>query len=154
MAYASAELINAIRFETGDTDPALPILSDEEITYALNKYNGSINKAWPQCATWILFKLAQVGDETVLGISLKGAKAAEQYRLALQMKLKDPTLNPVLAGLGSYVDENGKTQNAVYAGGISNSDMKANVDNVDNNYVPNPIYQKSENRPYTGPFTF
>lgn len=153
MACASPELINAIRIETGDTDPALPILSDDEIAYALNKYNGSINKAWPQCASWILFKLAQISDETVFGLSLKGSKAAEQYRLALQMKLKDPHLNPILDGLGSFVDADGKTQNPVYAGGISVSDMQANTANPDNNYIPNPIYQKGENNPFAGPFS-
>lgn len=147
------ELINAIRIEVGDTDPALPILSDDEITYALNKYNLSVNKAWPQAASWILFKLAQSGDDIVGIISTKGSKAAEQYRLALQMKLKDPTLNPILDGLGSYVDENGKTQNPIYAGGISVSDMHDNVANPDNNYIPNPIYQKSEDNPTAGPFS-
>ena len=147
------ELINAVRIEVGDTDPALPILSDSEITYALQKYNLSVNKAWPQCATWILFKLAQAGDELVGILSVKGSKAAEQYRLALQMKLKDPTLNPILDGLGSFVDADGKTQNPVYAGGISVSDMQANTANPDNNYIPNPIYQKGENNPFAGPFS-
>lgn len=153
MPCVTPELINAVRVETGDTDPALPILSDEEITYALNKYNLSINKAWPQAATWILFKLAQSGDDIVGIISTKGSKVAEQYRLALQMKLKDPTLNPILDGLASYVDANGKTQNPVYAGGISVSDMQANNANSDNNYIPSPIYQKSETSPFTGPFS-
>lgn len=147
------ELINAVRIEVGDTDPALPILSDSEITYALQKYNLSVNKAWPQCASWILFKLAQSGDELVGILSVKGSKAAEQYRLALQMKLKDPNLNPVLDGLGSFVDSDGKTQNPIYAGGISNSDMLANTSNPDNNYIPNPIYQKGENKPFAGPFS-
>ncbi|MGL5077414.1 MAG: hypothetical protein ACRDBG_16525, partial [Waterburya sp.] len=115
-----------------------------EITYALEKYNLSINKAWPQCASWVLLKLAQSGDEMVGIISVKGSKVAEQFRLALQMKLKDPTLNPLIDGLGSFVDPTGKLQNPVYAGGISNSDILANTNNSDNNYIPNPIYQKDQ----------
>lgn len=152
MACVTPELINAVRIEIGDTDPTLPILSDEEITYALNKYNLSVNRAWQQAASWVLFKLAQSGDDIVGIISTKGSKVAEQYRLALQMKLKDPNLNPLIDGIGSYVDSNGKTQNPIYAGGISVSDMQANNANSDNNYIPSPIYEKSETNPFAGPF--
>lgn len=153
MACVSPELINAVRIEVGDTDPALAIISDEEITYALNKYNGSVNKAWPQVASWILLKMSMVGDEQVGILSLRSSKATEQFRMALELKLKNPTLNPIIDGLGSYVDSDGKTQNPVYAGGISVSDMQANTANSDNNYVPCPIYQKSENPTYTGAFS-
>jgi hypothetical protein len=153
MTCVSPELINAIRIEVGDTDPALPLLHDDEITYALQKYNLSIDKAWPQCAMWILFKLSQAGDSTSGILSYRGSKVSEAYRLALQMKLTNPNLNPILDGLGSYVDDNGKTQNPVYAGGISNSDMKQNDANPDNNYIPNPIYAKSELKPFIGPFS-
>lgn len=153
MACVSPELINAIRIETGDTDPALPIISDEEIAYALNKYNLSVNKAWPQVASWILLKMSMSGDDSVVGIlSLRGSKAAESYRMALEMKLKSPVLNPMIDGLGSYTDSAGKTQNPIYAGGVSVSDMQANTANADNNYVPSPIYQKSESPPFAGPF--
>jgi hypothetical protein len=153
MSAVTPELINAVRIETGDTDPALPIVSDEEITYALNKYNLSVNKAWPQVASWILLKMSMSGDDSVVGIlSLRGSKAAESYRLALELKLKNPTLNPLIDGLGSYTDTNGKVQNPIYAGGISVSDMQANTANSDNNYVPDPIYQKSESPPFVGPF--
>ena len=151
MACVTPELINAIRIEVGDTDPTLPILSDEEITYALNKYNLSVNKAWPQAASWILFKLSMSGDDFVGILSVKGSKVSEAYRMALQLKLKDPTLNPLIDGLGSFVDANGKTQNPIYAGGISVSDMQANNANPDNNYIPNPIYEKSETNPFAGP---
>ncbi len=152
MPCVTPELINAVRIETGDTDPALPIISDEEITYALNKYNLSVNKAWPQVCSWILFKLAQSGEDIVGILGVKNSKVAEQYRLALELKLKNPAFNPLIEGLGSYVDANGKTQNPIYAGGISVSDMQANNANPDNNYIPNPIYEKSETNPFVGPF--
>ncbi len=147
------EMISAVRMEVADTDPAIPLMSDAEITYFLQKKNENITKASLDVARVILFKLSQQGDETVSVFSLKGSKAAEQYRLALELYLKNPHLNPVLDGLGSYTDENGKVQNPIYAGGISNSDMLANTSNPDNNYVPNPIYQKGEENPFNGPWS-
>ena len=137
------EMITAVRYEIGDFDPALPLLSDAEVTYFLNKNNESIRTASLDAARVALMKLAQNGDEVVGMISVKGSRVAEQYRMALELYLKSPLLNPVVAGLGSFVDVNGITQNPMYAGGISNSDMLANTANSDNNYIPNPIYQKS-----------
>jgi hypothetical protein len=146
------ELINAVRIEIGDTEISLPILSDDEITYALEKYNLSVNKAWPHCASWVSLKLAQSGDHQVGILSIRGSRASTEYRLSLLMKLKDPSLNPILSGLGSFVDTDGVTQNPVYAGGISNSDMLANTSNTDNNYIPSPVYQKSDLKPFRGAF--
>lgn len=147
------EMINAVRIEVADTDPALPILSDEEITYLLNKQNESIRKASLDAARIILLKLSQSGDEVVGIISIKGSRVAAEYRESLKLYLNNPHLNPILDGLGSFVDADGKTQNPVYAGGISVSDMQANTANPDNNYIPNPIYQKGENNPFAGPFS-
>ena len=46
--------------------------------------------------------------------------------MSLQMFLRDPNMNPVLTNCQGY------------AGGISISDMQANVDNPDNNYARTP----------------
>ena len=146
------QLINAVRIEIADTDIALPILSDDEITYFLNKNSESVRRASLDAARVALMKLSQTGDSMVGIISVKGSKVAEQYRLALELYLKSPHLNPILNGLGSFVDSNGKTQNPIYAGGISNADMLANVSNPDNNYIPNPIYQKDDLNPLRGAF--
>ena len=153
MACIGPEMINAVRIEVADTNPALPILSDEEITYFLNKQNGSVRKASLDAARVILLKLSQSGDEVVGIISIKGSRVAAEYRESLKLYLNNPHLNPILDGLGSFVDADGKTQNPVYAGGISVSDMQANTANPDNNYIPNPIYQKGENNPFAGPFS-
>lgn len=146
-------LINAVRIETADLDSSLPLLNDAEITYFLNKNNESVRRASLDAARVILMKLSQTGDSTVGILSVKGSKVAEQYRLSLELYLKSPYLNPVLSGLGSFVDSNGKTQNPVYAGGISRSDMLSNVANTDNNYIPSPIYQNSEPNPLRGAFS-
>ena len=127
--------IQDIRYETGDVDAAFPLLVDAEITYYLQKNEGSLRRTSLDCARAILMKLSMRGDSTVDIFSIKGSKAAESYRLALQMYIKNPEFNPVM------------TSANIYAGGISLSDMQANVDTLDNNYV------KTANQPdsYTYP---
>lgn len=124
--------IQKVRYEIGDTDPSLPILNDTEIEYFLEKNNYNLNRTCLDAARVILFKLSQRGEETVDIFSIKGNKSAEQYRLALQMYIKDPNLNPVLQNVRGYV------------GGVSKSDMEANDAVADNNVVPtvfpNPTY--------------
>jgi hypothetical protein len=151
MATITPDMISAVRTEIADTDPSLPVLVDDEVEYLLNKHLGSVRKASLDAARIVLMKLAQCGDEVVGIISVKGSKVAEQYRLALELYLKNPLLNPVLDSIGSYVDAGGKTQHALYVGGISNSDMQANDGAADNNYIPAPIYKKSE-QSWNGPF--
>lgn len=154
MACVSPEMINAVRTEVADTDPSIPMLHDDEITYLLNKQNGSVRRASLDAARILLFKLSMQSEDSQVGIiSIKGSKVASEYRESLKLYLNNPNLNPIIDGLGSYVDSDGKTQNPVYAGGISVSDMQANTANMDNNYVPCPIYQKSENPTYTGAFS-
>lgn len=137
-------MIQAVRFEVADTDPSLPILADDEIRYLLNKHNGIVNKASLDAARIALMKLSQFSDEIVGIISVKGSKVAEQYRLALQLYLSNPLLNPVLNGLNG---------SSIYAGGISNSDMQINDANPDNNYIPRPVYKKSEYSQFSGAFS-
>jgi hypothetical protein len=79
----------------------------------------------------ILFKLSMRGDETVDIFSVKGSKAAEQYRMALQLFIKNPDFNPALTLAGAY------------AGGISKQDMRENILNEDNNAVLVPTDPKT-----------
>ena len=146
------EMINAVRIEIADTDPVLRYLSDEEITYFLSSNYGSIAKASVKAAYVICMKLAQGGDEVAGILSIKGSKASEQYRMALESYIKSPSTNPILNGFGSYTDDSGKVNNPLYAGGVSKSDMRANKDNLDNNYIPDPIYEKSQNGIRINPF--
>lgn len=132
-------LIQQVRLNVQDNTPGLYIISDDEITYLLEKFNNNVDKASYQAAKIILLNLAQRGDETVDIFSIKGGKAAEQYRLALELFLKDPTNNPLYQNLKGYV------------GGVSISDMEANNADLDNNIVENP--GKTESLYQTGPFT-
>ena len=119
------EMILEVRYTVGDTSVDLPILSDEEYEYFLIKEDENIRRASLQAAKTILFKLSMRTDKVVDVLSISGsARTAEQYRLALQMYLKDPNLNGISAG--------------AWASGISKSDIAANEANSDNNSVRVP----------------
>ena len=137
MAYTD---IQKVRIEVADLDPGFPLLADDEYSYLLEKNNNSVVRASVDAARIILLKLSQQADETVSIFSVKGSKAAEQYRLALELYIKNPQLNPLYNNLQGYF------------GGVSLSDMSANNSNADNNIVENP---GSTNQLFaTGPFTY
>ena len=136
MAYTD---IQKVRIEVADLDPGFPLLADDEYSYLLEKNNNSIVRASVDAARIILLKLSQQTDETVSIFSVKGSKAAEQYRLALELYIKNPQLNPLYNNLQGYF------------GGVSISDMEANAANPDNNIVENP--GKTDSLYQTGPFT-
>ena len=137
MAYTD---IQKVRIEVADLDPGLPLLADDEYAYLLEKNNNSIVRTSVDAARIILLKLSQQTDETVSIFSIRGSKAAEQYRLALELYIKNPQLNPLYNNLQGYF------------GGVSISDMEANVANPDNNIVENP--GKTDALFTTGPFTY
>ena len=132
-------LIQQVRLNVQDNTPGLYIISDDEITYLLEKFNNNVDKASYQAAKIILLNLAQRSDETIDIFSIKGGKSATEYRLALELFLKDPANNPLYQNLKGYV------------GGVSISDMEANNADLDNNIVENP--GKTESLYQTGPFT-
>lgn len=132
-------LIQQVRLNVQDNTPGLYIISDDEITYLLEKFNNNVDKASYQAAKIILLNLAQRSDETIDIFSIKGSKSATEYRLALELFLKDPANNPLYQNLKGYV------------GGVSISDMEANNADLDNNIVENP--GKTESLYQTGPFT-
>ena len=136
MAYTD---IQKVRIEVADLDPGFPLLVDDEYSYLLEKNNNSIVRASVDAARIILLKLSQQTDETVSIFSVKGSKSAEQYRLALELYIKNPQLNPLYNNLQGYF------------GGVSISDMEANAANPDNNIVENP--GKTDSLYQTGPFT-
>ncbi len=137
MAYT---LIQQVKLEVADLDQAFPLLSDADYDYLLLKHNNSVVRAAVDAARIILLLLSQRTDETVDVFSVRGSKAAEQYRLALELYIKNPQLNPLYNNLKGYV------------GGVSISDMEANNADLDNNIVENP--GKTESLYQTGPFTY
>ena len=123
MAYT---LIQQVKLEVADLDQAFPLLSDADYDYLLLKHNNSVVRAAVDAARIILLLLSQRTDETVDVFSVRGSKAAEQYRLALELYIKNPQLNPLYNNLKGYV------------GGVSISDMAENNANLDNNIIQSP----------------
>ena len=118
--------VHALRIELGDTSVEFPIMSDDEYNYFLGKHDWSIQRASMDAAKSIMLQLSMRTDETVDIFSIKGSSAAKNYMQALQMYIKNPSLN-------SLYD---KVQG--YAGGISKSDMLANDANSDTNRFIKP----------------
>ena len=123
MAYTN---IKQVRLEVADFDPSFPILTDEDYEYFLTKNNNSITRASLDAARTILLVLSQRTDSTVDIFSVRGSKAAEQYRLSLQLFMRDPSTNPVLQNAKGWV------------GGTSYEDIITNLNNPDNNVVTSP----------------
>ena len=118
--------IQIVRLNVQDNTVGFYFISDDEIQYLLDKYEDNTDQASLEAARIILMQLSIRGDSTVDIFSIKGSKAAESYRMALQMYLRDPMLNPILKNTSAYF------------GNVSLSDMQANVDNLDNNAVIPP----------------
>ena len=122
------EMISACRTEVGDVVIELPILADSEYTYFLTKNSENIRRASLDAAKTILLKLSlNSKSSTVDVLSVNTTMVAGDYRKALQLYIKSPELN----GMYSTV--------SAWAGGISKSDMQANIDNLDNNAVLQPV---------------
>jgi len=125
--------IQIVRLNVQDNNVGFYFLSDDEIEYLLTKYDDNLDQASIEAARIILMQLSVRGDNTVDIFSIKGSKAAESYRLALQMYLRDPMLNPILKNTGAYF------------GNVSVSDMQANDADLDNNTIKSP----SKANPYS-----
>ena len=112
--------IQKIKLELGLVDGASDILSDEEIAYFLEKNNNSIRKAALDAAKTVLFILSTRVHEKIEMLEIWGHTWFENYMKTLQMYLNDPNYSIAL--------ENAKA----YAGGISVSDIRSNINNPDN----------------------
>ncbi len=122
------EMILQVRYEIGDTDISLPFLTDEEYTYYLTKHFESINRAAVDAAKTVLLKLSMRGsDHSTDILSIKGSKAAQAYKEALQLYIKNPDLNGLLRSVSGYI------------GGVSKTDILANNNTLDNKAVFPPV---------------
>ena len=113
--------IEKLKLEIGLVNEASNILSDEEITYFLEKNTNSVRKAALDAAKTVLFVLSQlVHERSGSELEIWGHTWFENYMKTLQMYLNDPNYSIAL--------ENAKA----YAGGISVSDIRNNINNTDN----------------------
>lgn len=127
-------LTQQVRLNIQDNTPGLYILSDDEITYLLERNNDNVNRASVEAARIVLFNLAQKSDESIDIFSIRGSQAAKAYMEALKLYIRDPNLNQI----GNNIQG--------YASGISLEDMQANDANADNN-----IFVPPSNSPYDIP---
>ena len=116
--------IQAIRYEIQDSEPGLYILDDATISYYLTKHSGSITQTALDCAKAMLFKLSSnASDEQVDIFSIKGSKASQEFREALKLYIKDPSLNRLYITVQPYI------------GNTSKSDIALNNSALDNQFV-------------------
>ena len=130
----SLTLIQQVRLNIQDNTPGLYILSDDEITYLLERNNDNVNRASVEAARIVLFNLSMRNDESVDVFSIRSSQSAKAYMEALKLYIRDPNLNQV----GNNIQG--------YASGISLEDMQANDANADNN-----IFVPPSNSPYDIP---
>lgn len=130
--------IEQVRLLVQDNNVGFYVISDAEIEFLLERNNNSIDRTVIEAAKIILMQLSQRTDSTVDIFSLKGSKAASEYRMTLELMLKDPSLNPLINNVRGYV------------GGVSISDMEANDGNLDNNLVPTASIRPDPFKSYFG----
>ena len=127
-------LTQQVRLNIQDNTPGLYILSDDEITYLLERNNDNVNRASVEAARIVLFNLSMRNDESVDVFSIRSSQSAKAYMEALKLYIRDPNLNQI----GNNIQG--------YASGISLEDMQANDANTDNN-----IFVPPSNSPYDIP---
>ena len=112
--------IQQIRLEIALIGDAENLLSEEELQYFLDKHNGSVRRASLDAVKTVLFILSTRVHEKIEMLEIWGHTWFENYMKTLQMYINDPNYSIAL--------ENAKA----YAGGISVSDIRNNINNPDN----------------------
>lgn len=115
--------IEKIKLELGLLDPMFQPLSDEDYEYFLGKNNNNIILSAQDAAKSIVFFLAQAVREKSDVLELYGDQMFRQYLEALKMFISNAAYSQAVRSASPF------------AGGISRSDIQANLDNPDNNVV-------------------
>ena len=112
--------IQQIRLEIALIGDAENLLSEEELQYFLDKHNGSVRRASLDAAKTVLFILSTRVHEKIEMLEIWGHTWFENYMKTLQMYINDPNYSIALESAKAY------------AGGISVSDIRNNINNTDN----------------------
>ena len=115
--------VSIVRLDVGLVGEAYGLLSDEEISYYLTKNNNNIRRASLDCAKTTLFILSQRVHERADVLEIWGHDWFNNYYKSLQLYLTDPNYSIAI---------NSATP---YAGGISKTDIRENIENFDNQVV-------------------
>ena len=129
-----------IRLIVGDTDNQLEYLTDDVYVYLLTKYNNAETPTALEAARYILGSLAKFSRQRTGEVEIYGAEMFNNYKAFLTELLRNPQM---------LLD-----RAAVYAGGLSKKDMRANDCNGDN--LPPSFYRgfTEEHRVYDDTQTF
>lgn len=112
--------IEMVRLEIGCD---VTLMSDSEIEYFLTKNQNSIPRTSQDVARALLFQLAQLTRYKAAELEDYQSDYFKNYMAALKLYLSDANYNIALKS------------SLPYAGGISRSDIQANLDTIDNNVV-------------------
>ena len=112
--------VQEIKLNLGLVGNAADILTDDELQYFLDKNNGSVKKASLDVAKTVLFILAQFTHERNDILEVWGHTWFENYMKSLQLYLSNPAYSLAIDSAKAY------------AGGISVTDIRNNIDNSDN----------------------
>jgi hypothetical protein len=121
--------VAAVRLLVQDNNVGFYFVTDDEIDFFLERNEQNVNRTALEVAKVILLQLSlRSTNEAVDIFSISGgSKAAESWRMSLELFLKSSQLNPALSSATGY------------AGGISYTDWAANVNTVDNIIVTTPL---------------
>ena len=112
--------VQEIKLNLGLVGNAADILTDDELQYFLDKNNGSVKKASLDVAKTVLFILAQFTHEKNDILEVWNHTWFENYMKSLQLYLSNPAYSLAIDSAKAY------------AGGISITDIRNNIDNSDN----------------------
>ncbi len=128
MAYTGSPATSAVdrvRISVGDIDTTLVFLDDATYQYYLDKNNGNEKRTARELMPIILLSLAKMRRERAYMCEVYGADTFNNYMQALKLALSNPAIYDV--------------EFTPYAGGISRSDMEANM--LDNDTPTNAVYR-------------
>lgn len=112
--------VSEIKLNLGLVGNAADILTDDELQYFLDKNNGSVKKASLDVAKTVLFILSQFTHEKNDVLEIWNHTWFENYMKSLQLYLSNPAYSLAIDSAKAY------------AGGISVTDIRNNIDNSDN----------------------
>ena len=113
--------IDKVKIEIGLVAQAADLLSDVELQYFLDKNHGSVKKAALDAAKTVLFMLSQLVHERCGNeLEVWNHTWFENYMKSLQLYLSNPAYSLAIDSAKAY------------AGGISVTDIRNNIDNSDN----------------------
>ena len=113
--------VEKIRLEIGLLGDNESVLSDDELQYFLDKNSNNVKRACLDSAKTILFILSQlVHERSGTELEIWNHTRFENYLKVLQMYIDNPAFSIKFDGV------------KFYAGGISKTDIRNNIDDMDN----------------------